>query len=102
MQGFKRKQIKTKPTVTFAVCRHMAKRTKVLYHVPTHGKEAMCQQSVDLGGVFWTKWSVNCRKTHCEILNTRQRKTHGEILEPTPCHADDPWWLREHDETFTV
>jgi hypothetical protein len=28
MQGFKRKQIKTKPTGTFAVCRHTAKRTK--------------------------------------------------------------------------
>jgi hypothetical protein len=55
MQGFKRKQIKMKLTGTFAMCRHTAKRTKVLYRVLTHGKDAMCQQSVDLGGVFWTK-----------------------------------------------
>jgi hypothetical protein len=56
-QGFKRKQIKTKFTGAFAVCRHTAKRTKVLYRVLTHGKEDTCQQPVDLGGVFWTKWS---------------------------------------------
>jgi hypothetical protein len=102
MQGFNSEQIKTKPTGTFVVCRHTAKRTKVLYRVQTHGKETICQQSVDLGGVFWTKWSENCRKTHGEILNTRQRKTHGEILEPTACHANDTWWLREHGETFIV
>jgi hypothetical protein len=84
LQGFKRKQTKTKFTGAFAVCRHTAKRTKVLYHVPTHGKEATCQQSVDLGGVFWTKWSKNWRKTHGEFWSTRQRQTHGEVLEPTP------------------
>jgi hypothetical protein len=59
MQGFKIKQTKTKFTGAFAVCRHTTMRTKVLYHVLTHGKDAMCQQSVDLGVVFWSKWSEN-------------------------------------------
>jgi hypothetical protein len=59
MQGFKRKQIKMKLTGTFVVCRHTTKWTKVLYRVLTHGKEATCQQSVDLRGVF----EPNGRKT---------------------------------------
>jgi hypothetical protein len=84
------------------VCRHTAKRTKVLYRVLTHGKEATCQQSVDLGDVFWTKWSENCRKHTVKIeLQGKGRHTvkswsphpatlatrdgSGITMKPLPC-----------------
>jgi hypothetical protein len=56
-RDLKENKQKTKITGAFAVCRHMTMRTKVFYRVLTHGKDATCQQSVDLGAIFWTKWS---------------------------------------------
>jgi hypothetical protein len=72
LQGFKRKQTKTKFTGAFVMCRHTAMRTKVLYHVLTHGKDSPCQQYVDLGAVF----EPNGRKT--ENKHTAKLDVHGK------------------------
>jgi hypothetical protein len=57
LQGIIRKQMKSGKNWVSTVCRHTAKRTKVLCRVQAHGKLDTCRSPVDLG-VAWVDQMV--------------------------------------------